>query len=112
MGDRNCVVAREMTKIHEEFLRGRVSEVLKSLTARHQIKGECTVLVNGAGREKTSDWDEVQAAVHLGLADGEQRPADLAKAVADQFGISRKKAYDEILRQKKLMKNYEMKISL
>ena len=101
MGDRNCVIAREMTKIHEEFLRGRVSEIVESLAARNQIKGECTVLISGAGRERSIDWEEIQAAVQKGLTGGEQRPADLAKAVADQFGISRKKAYDEILRQKR-----------
>ena len=101
MGDRNCVIAREMTKIHEEFLRGRVSDILESLAARNQIKGECTVLVGGAGREKSIDWEAIQDAIQKGLAGGEQRPADLAKAIADQFGISRKKAYDEILRQQK-----------
>jgi len=42
-GDRHVVVAREVTKIHEEFLRGRASEVLEVLNAREDIKGEMDV---------------------------------------------------------------------
>src|SRR5256886_11060339 len=43
-GDRHIVVAREVTKIHEEFLRGRASEVLQILNARPEVKGEITLL--------------------------------------------------------------------
>ena len=46
LGDRNVVVAREMTKVHEEFLRGPASEVMENLTAR-DLKGEITLLVAG-----------------------------------------------------------------
>ena len=47
MGDRYGVLAREMTKLHEEFIRGLLSEILSSLNARPAIKGECTLLVTG-----------------------------------------------------------------
>src|ERR1700690_4243731 len=43
--DRHVVVAREVTKIHEEFLRGRVGEILKQLKARGDVKGEITLLI-------------------------------------------------------------------
>src|SRR5437660_7463908 len=43
-GDRHVVVAREVTKIHEEFLRGRAAEVLGQLKARGEVKGEITLL--------------------------------------------------------------------
>ncbi len=45
LGERNVVVARELTKIHEEFLFGRVSEVLEKLSSYPSIKGEFVVLV-------------------------------------------------------------------
>ncbi len=45
MGDRNVVLAREITKIYEEFLRGRVSQLLENLD---EVKGECVVLIEGA----------------------------------------------------------------
>ena len=44
-GARHVVVAREVTKIHEEFLRGRASDVLETLKAREAVKGEITLLI-------------------------------------------------------------------
>lgn len=52
MGLRQVVIAREMTKIHEEFLRGNPEELRKSLEKR-KLKGEATILVTGS-REKQS----------------------------------------------------------
>lgn len=46
LGDRHICVAREMTKVHEEFARGRVSEIIKSLSGQ-PIKGEITLIVEG-----------------------------------------------------------------
>src|SRR5271166_3327807 len=43
--DRHVVVAREVTKIHEEFLRGRAKEVLEQLQSRGDVKGEITLLI-------------------------------------------------------------------
>ena len=48
LGDRRVVVARELTKIHEEFLRGTMSELAAAIGPR-ALKGEATVLVEGAG---------------------------------------------------------------
>jgi len=47
MGDRRVVVARELTKVHEEFLRGQASELAAGLSGR-ALKGEAAVLVEGA----------------------------------------------------------------
>lgn len=49
LGNRRIVIAREMTKIHEEFIRGTVQEIILSLEGR-TMKGEMTVLVHGAGK--------------------------------------------------------------
>src|SRR5882724_7836206 len=56
-GDRHVVVAREVTKIHEEFLRGRASEVLEVLNAREDIKGEITLLI---GRQEETEQKTVR----------------------------------------------------
>src|SRR6202050_3505504 len=49
LGDaRHVVIAREVTKLHEEFLRGRVSEVLETLKARDAVRGEITLLLGTA----------------------------------------------------------------
>src|SRR5215470_18115493 len=47
-GSRQVVVSREVTKIHEEFLRGRASEVLETLKSREAVKGEITLLIGKA----------------------------------------------------------------
>ena len=54
--DRQIVIAREVTKIHEEFLRGRAGEVLEILNARGDIKGEITLLIGKAeeGQQKVA----------------------------------------------------------
>ena len=44
-GERPCVVCRELTKIHEEFIRGSLSYVIDLLSDRNSIKGECVILI-------------------------------------------------------------------
>ena len=46
MGDRECVVARELTKIHEEFVRGSIAEVRQAIGAK-AVKGEFVILLSG-----------------------------------------------------------------
>lgn len=45
--EREVLIGREMTKIHEEFLEGPVNEVLEALSSREKVKGEFSVLVSG-----------------------------------------------------------------
>ena len=47
LGDRRTVIARELTKIHEEFIRGAASELLEA-AGKRTFKGEATVLVHGS----------------------------------------------------------------
>ena len=46
--ERHVVIAREVTKLHEEFLRGRAEEVLAQLEERGEIRGEITLLIGKA----------------------------------------------------------------
>ena len=54
LGNRAVVIARELTKVYEEFMRGTVTEMLKNLNARETLKGECVLLV---ARDDFS-WDK------------------------------------------------------
>src|SRR3979411_1080245 len=54
--DRHVVIAREVTKLHEEFLRGRAVEILETLKARDGVKGEITLLI---GKAEDSDMQAV-----------------------------------------------------
>lgn len=49
MGNREVVIAREMTKIHEEFIRGRVQELIEKLEEK-TLKGEATIIIRGSSR--------------------------------------------------------------
>jgi 16S rRNA (cytidine1402-2'-O)-methyltransferase len=68
-GDRYCCVARELTKIHEEWRRGRLSHVREIFAGRERIQGEITLLIQGADARRTAARPET------GL-----RPADRADA--------------------------------
>jgi 16S rRNA (cytidine1402-2'-O)-methyltransferase len=100
MGDRRAVLAREMTKIHEEFIRGRLSDLLQRLKDRPDVKGECTLLVAGGEAPEPSGWDEVQAEIRSELAAGRRGLSGLAKAVAARHGLPRQAVYAEAVRIK------------
>ena len=50
--DRQVVIAREVTKLHEEFLRGRAGEILETLQSRDGVKGEITLLIGKAEEQE------------------------------------------------------------
>jgi 16S rRNA (cytidine1402-2'-O)-methyltransferase len=58
LGDREAVIGREMTKINEEFLRGRLLEIHAAITGRAEpVKGELTVLIKGMSEENRPEMD-------------------------------------------------------
>jgi len=64
--ERRVVLARELTKIYEEFLRGSASEILQTLDARSEIKGECVLLIEGEkGLARKTEPHNVKEAVSL-----------------------------------------------
>ncbi len=48
-GNRKIVLAREITKIHEEFIRGTISEILEN---QEELKGEFVILIEGSNKRK------------------------------------------------------------
>jgi 16S rRNA (cytidine1402-2'-O)-methyltransferase len=105
MGDRYGVLAREMTKLHEEFIRGSLSEILSSLNARPAIKGECTLLVTGCEENKEVSLKTVRTEIIKALEKKENRLSEIAKAVAEKHGLSKNKVYDEALKLKREMQS-------
>lgn len=90
LGDRNVVVARELTKLHEEFLRGKASEVAARLRAASP-RGEMTLLIDRAS-EKPADTRSVPEAVADAIASGLDR-MEAIKYVARQRGLSKRDVY-------------------
>jgi 16S rRNA (cytidine1402-2'-O)-methyltransferase len=98
MGDRYGVMAREMTKLHEEFIRGRLSEILQVLAARSGIKGECTLLVTGWDQNRTVQWETVANEIRDQLSSTKEPVSKLAKKISQQYGLSKNKVYREALK--------------
>ena len=100
---RPIVVAREITKLHEEFLRGPSSEVLDKLNTRAEIKGEITLLIGKAGKsEMPVVASHVTLRQRLEQIMSEEKLDEKAalKKVAKERGISKSEAYRELQRTK------------
>ena len=97
MGDRRIAVARELTKLHEEVLRGRASEVLGHL-GDAELKGEVVVVIEGERERELPSLETLAAeALSLVTADG-VRKRDAARRVAQRHGASANEVYRAMLK--------------
>jgi 16S rRNA (cytidine1402-2'-O)-methyltransferase len=96
-GDRYSVLSREMTKPHEEFIRGKLSEILYSLNERSIIRGECTLLVSG--KEPTDAGSPAALKDDLQrLLDTEGRAlSEIVKVVSKKYGLPKNRVYKAAL---------------
>lgn len=94
LGDLAVVVAREVTKVHEEFVRGSVSEVLERLKQK-PVKGEITVLVGprSVPEENAAVGQSIRRELEQVMAEGGLDERAALKIVARARGISRSEAY-------------------
>jgi 16S rRNA (cytidine1402-2'-O)-methyltransferase len=103
---RAVVIAREVTKLHEEFLRGRAGEVLENLKSRATVKGEITLLI-GKPRENQARGaadalvrPSVRQRVGQIMAEEKIDEKAALKKVAKERGVSKSEAYRELQRSK------------
>jgi 16S rRNA (cytidine1402-2'-O)-methyltransferase len=103
---REVVIAREVTKLHEEFLRGRAGEVLANLKARESVKGEITLLIGKAEEGEASVGTgtlarlSVRQRVEEIMAEEKVDEKAALKKVAKERGVSKSEAYREWQRGK------------
>jgi 16S rRNA (cytidine1402-2'-O)-methyltransferase len=98
---RRVVVARELTKMHEEFVRGPASDVAAEFASRSEVHGE-VVLLMGPPTEDDEDEDidaMVDAKIRALLDDG-MRPRGIKEVVSELFDVPRSSLYDRIQRIK------------
>ncbi len=100
IGNREVVVARELTKIHEEFIRGEASSVGELLKER-QIKGEVVLLVAPARTTDDSNPLPIEELLRSYTAPGTVSLKDAVRRVALETGRPRSEVYAEALRIKK-----------
>lgn len=92
MGVRRVVLARELTKIHEEFLTGDARSLRETLAARPAIKGEITLLIARGDPSAEADSRPLDEAVEEAMREGLSR-MDAMKAVARRRGLSKREVY-------------------
>lgn len=91
-GSRRVVVARELTKIHEEFLRGTAAEVRAELERRPAVKGEMVLMVDRASPEAAPAGISLEACFRELLGQGMPR-MEAIKEAARRSGVNRREAY-------------------
>lgn len=92
LGDRRAVVARELTKVHEQFHRGTLAELAAAFD-REPPRGECTIVIGGAHPLEPVD---TEANISAGLVQAHRRglsSRDAVEAVARELGLSRRVVY-------------------
>ena len=94
LGSRALAIGRELTKLHEEILRGTALELSALLGERGAIKGEMTILIDRAA-DTLDDDTPIPEAVADALRGGLSR-MDAMKQVARQRGISKREVYDAV----------------
>ncbi len=100
-GDRQAVAGREITKLHEEFLRGTLAELEKELAARDLVRGEITLLLAGsnpAESTNTAPGASLRERMAFYLEQGFDEQASL-KRVARERGVSKSEVYREWQRE-------------
>jgi len=90
--DREVSLVRELTKIHEEVLRGKISELLSSLG--EEVKGECILVVSGAKKEFLAVTDEeLKKRIKAARKEGKSA-SEAAKEIAKETGRKKSEIYD------------------
>ena len=90
-GDREIVLAREVTKIHEEFLRGRLTDMAQQIADR-DIKGEITLLVGGSSGKPEMSQEQLKDEIRE-LKNGGIRVKEIAEILGEKYGQSKKEIY-------------------
>lgn len=100
--ERHVVVAREVTKLHEEFLRGRAEDVRAQLEARDEVRGEITLLIGRAedGAQLRPSTKTIAQRVRDLVRDEKLEEKTALKQAAKEFGLSKSEAYRELQRAK------------
>jgi 16S rRNA (cytidine1402-2'-O)-methyltransferase len=97
LGDRDAVVARELTKLHEELLRGTLSTLATAIAARPAVRGEVVVLVAGATAAPAAPAvDDLDARIRSARAAG-AGVREIAVRLAAETGLSRREIYRRAL---------------
>ena len=104
MPGRRVALVRELTKLHEEVVRGEAAELAAEVAARGEVRGECVIVIAAPGAGELEERRAAAAGtgrtleeeIAAGLEAGEPKSA-LAKRLAKSFSLSRAEVYDKVV---------------
>lgn len=100
LGEREAAVARELTKLHEEFVRGRLSELAEHFT-KDAARGELVIVIDRNVLEEAKEDSETDVGARVAALENEGMDARSAlKRVAREMGLSRSEAYRRLTASK------------
>ncbi len=99
-GQARVVVARELTKLHEEFLRGTADSIAAELAARDRVRGEMVLLVEAGTQAVAGTSLSIGARVAEVIAAEGLDEKDALKRVARERGLGKSEAYRELQRER------------
>jgi len=97
IGDRQAVLARELTKIHEELIHGCLSTIVSLLKTRLKIKGECILIVKGNHNNPELSISDAMHELKEYLCDTSMKRSDVAKMIAQKYNMPRSIVYKNSL---------------
>jgi len=94
--DRQIVLAREITKIHEEFIRGHISEIINK---SENLKGEMIIMIEGAEKEKKENFlNTLDLKEHYKFYESQGlEKKEIIKKIAKDRGVSKNEIYKEFV---------------
>lgn len=99
---RHVVIAREVTKLHEEFVRGQVAEVLENMKTRDEVRGEITLLIGKADEHGAPAVEQKNVRQRMREMMNAENidEKDAMKRVAKEMGVSKSEVYRELQKSK------------
>jgi 16S rRNA (cytidine1402-2'-O)-methyltransferase len=92
--DRRVCLARELTKLHEEFLRGTATQIATVLGKRGEVRGECVLVIEGASTQpEEPSVERASSLVALLLKEGVAKSV-IQRALMLGLGMKRNEAYE------------------
>jgi len=110
MGERKIVLARELTKIFEEIIRGKLSEVIEYIDSK-EVKGEITLVLEGnSARGDSSIIDNIDFRIESELVEKITNylkmgyyNKDIVSLITEEYHITKKWVYEKIIELKKTL---------
>ena len=91
LGDREIVLAREVSKVHEEFLRGSIGELIRQI-GDGEIRGELTLVIKGSAGENEVSEDRLKAEIRKLRGRG-MRVKEIAEIMGERYSMAKRELY-------------------